>query len=127
MPLFLVTLLARVGSVGIVSGALGVAGGALSFFSTPLGRFVGVALLCVGAFLWGDVHRYRIEREHCQEQIADLVKAARDREAAIREFERKEAERRIAELAKERDEAKKRLADYERDIAKNPRPTCRLD
>lgn len=119
-------------AAGIAIGAaLYFVAGILTFFQTPLGRAIAIAVAVAAAFVFGDLRGFRKAAEACRENNAlmDAAAARRDADAAreaaqIASEETQEAQRHAATL-------EGKVREYEAALAKaqagRARGACRLD
>jgi hypothetical protein len=131
---FLAPLVARLGLSSLIPGAglLSAAGSMLSaavaFFSTPAGKWVGIALIGAGLYVVGDVHRGRLDQARftakweAAVRRSELERSARD-EAIKREVSA-DADRRIAEIQRESDQLQTKVAEYEQALSASNAVAC---
>lgn len=129
LPAWLVAIVARLGlssitGAGLIAGGSTLIGGIFAFIATPLGRIVLAAVLCVVAFMWGDIHRGGIERERCQAKIEKLIADAEADKNRLRVEIRGEVAAEIDRLKREAAELQRKVDDYEKTLPKND--ACRL-
>jgi type VI protein secretion system component VasK len=109
------------GQIGTVVSAL------LNFFASPVGKWVAIALLGLGLYVAGDLHRLRLDRAAwvAREQAAEEARQARD--AQIKKQVAADADERIARIQRESDELKAKVNAYEAELAKRSKnPACVL-
>ncbi len=132
----LAPLAARFGLSSLIPGANVVAAigsivsAVISFFSTPLGKWVGLALIGAGLYVAGDVHRSRLDHARfttkwdAAVRRSEIERAARD--AAIRREVSADAARRITDIQRESDQLQTKVADYERSLSASAAVACRV-
>lgn len=98
---------------GFVAVGASALSGAVSFFSSPFGRWVGVALLGAGLYAVGDIHRGRIDAAKWRAAVEKTERAAAARDATIRAEMTASAAERVAAIKRESDDLQKRVTDYE--------------
>lgn len=91
--------------------------GALGFFQTTVGKWVGVGLLCTMAYFAGDIRGRRIEHAKCEEKARQAAEAAvaQDR-TAQKQLDTNNATT-LEELAKQKETADARIRELEKTLA----------
>ncbi len=126
---------ARLGALSLLPGAglfaslANVVAAIINFFSTPLGRWVGIGLIGLALFAWGDVRRGKLDRIAHKAEIARLVKQSearqKERDDAAKVAAKKDADARIAVIEKMLNDANRKVADNEKELAKRgPARSC---
>lgn len=123
-------LLAILPGGGLLATGASVASSVVAFFSTTFGRWVGVALIGLALFMWGDLRATHRERAACKAEIAALVaegkKLAENRDRDIAAAVKAAVDKAIADLKKLNDDLERKVAEYEAELAKRPNPGCRV-
>jgi len=114
---------------GVVAAGASVFSAVVTFFSTPFGRWVGIALIGAGLYLVGDVHRAVLDRAKYRAELTAAVKQADEaraaRDAEIKQQITADAEQRIAAIARETEQLQSKVADYERTLSTANAGACR--
>lgn len=130
------SLVARVGlsslvpGAGVVAATASAASTAISFFSTPVGKWIGVALIGAGLYAAGDIHRGKLDRARFEAKWAtalrkaDAERAARDE--AVRRAVSVDADQRIVAIQRESEHLQSKVAEYEKALASAKIVACRV-
>lgn len=125
---FLSAFLARFAVLpGLLMGLPSIIAGALSFLSTPIGQIAAVALVAVTAFVWGDLHRARLDSAWHLAEVEKSQQRQHERDAEIKQAVARDVATRIAGLEKSSTELQQKVADYEKELAKAGGDVCRLN
>jgi hypothetical protein len=115
---------------GLITSAASVTSSLAAFFSTPVGKWVAVALLGAGLYLFGDIHRGRLDEARyaakweAAVRQADAARALRDE--AIRRAVSVDADQRIAAIQRESEQLQTKVAEYERALSASNAVACRV-
>lgn len=115
---------------GLITGAASLASSVAAFFSTSFGKWVGIALIGVGLYLFGDVHRGRLDAAQYEAKwqaaarLAEAERAARDE--TIRRAVSADADQRIAAIQRESEQLQVKVAEYEQALATSNAVACRV-
>lgn len=122
------SLLAFLPGGGLITSAASLASSVAAFFSTPVGKWVGIALIGVGLFLFGDVHRGRLDAARYNAKWSEAVRQADSarsaRDEAIRKAVSADADQRIAAIARESSQLQDKVAEYERALSASNAARC---
>lgn len=115
---------------GLVTAGASVFSALVAFFSTPFGKWVGLALVGAALYVAGDLHRAALDRARYQAEWAAAVERAEAarvlRDAAIRRDVAADADRRIGEIQRESQHLQTKVADYEKVLSRSNSSACRL-
>jgi hypothetical protein len=115
---FLTAFLARFAALpGLLMSLPSILGGALSFLSTPLGQVAAVAAVAVGAFVWGDLHRARLDSAWHLAEVEKSQQRQHERDAEIKDAVARDVATRIAGLEKLSIELQGKVDGYEKTLS----------
>jgi len=110
--------------IATILTALGWAKAAYSFFTSPIGRALGMVALAGLLFLAGDIHRARKDAAAWRAKIEAAEQARVERDATIKAQVSKDANARMAVLAREKSDLENKVADYAKKLDANS--ACRV-
>lgn len=108
--------------VAVVSAVATVFQAAVAFFSTTLGKYVGIGLIGLALFAAGDIRRGREDAKRWAETVAQSQEGAKARDAKIAEQVSADAKERIASLESLSTSLQAKVDEYAKIIAE-PAPT----
>jgi len=115
---------------GLIATAGSIVSAAISFFSTPIGKWVGIALIGATLYVAGDIHRGRLDRARYDAKWAAAIRAAEMERAArdetIRRAMAADADRRIASIERESEQLQIKVTDYENALSAANAAACRV-
>lgn len=88
-------------------------GGIVAFFSSPLGKWVGIAILGVAVFFAGDIRGRRIANEKCARAAQAAQAAANQQDTTARTEVDNQSSATIDELRGQKEQADGRVAQLE--------------
>lgn len=113
-------------ALGLIPGVGPLLAGAVSFFSSPLGRWVGAGLIAVGIWVSGDLHgRFKERADNAAAQQRAEI-AAKQRDLDQGEIAADDDDARLASILKNSTTNRERIDAFKTELASRQNSACRL-
>jgi hypothetical protein len=122
--------LAAIPGVGVVTTIGQAVTAVASFLSSPVGKWVGLALIGAGLYIIGDIHRGRLDAARYEAKWQAAVRQAEaartTRDEAIQREVSVVADKRIAAIQRESELFQTKVTEYEQALSTSNAVACRV-